>query len=335
MRSSSPRWSWSLSSVLMRFTGLGLQMRGAVESRRLVQLDGVNAGGVVSVAWMVSSLLAGLAGVLLAPSSNEVSSQDVHHPDGGGHRRRRRSACSARCPIAAVAGVAHGGGRDYGPGLPADHRGVERDLGGGRSRHSPSSCSWWRCWSCPASEASTTPRTRWPRSTLHRHPPPRPAGRPRWTGSSGSCGTCCWPGSCLDVHLDPTAAGRGSSTRAWPSRSIFLSITLITGMAGQLSLAQATLAGVGAFTAAQLASHLGLCPCWLGGLVGAALAAAVAVVLAGHVAPAEGPWPGAHDPGGRPVLRQQPCSSRNRSAAGQSGSRPPALVDRAVRPLHH
>jgi branched-chain amino acid transport system permease protein len=60
---------------------------------------------------------------------------------------------------------------------------------------------------------------------------------------------------------------------------IFLSITLITGMGGQLSLAQATLAGVGAFTAAQLANHLGL-NMLLGGLIGAAAAAAVAVVLA-------------------------------------------------------
>ena len=60
---------------------------------------------------------------------------------------------------------------------------------------------------------------------------------------------------------------------------VLLSITLITGMAGQLSLCQATLAGVGAFTAAQLANHLGL-NLLVGGLVGAALAAAVAVVLA-------------------------------------------------------
>ena len=60
---------------------------------------------------------------------------------------------------------------------------------------------------------------------------------------------------------------------------IFLSITLITGMGGQLSLAQATLAGVGAFTAAQLANHLGL-SLLLGGLVGGAAAALVAIVLA-------------------------------------------------------
>jgi len=58
-----------------------------------------------------------------------------------------------------------------------------------------------------------------------------------------------------------------------------LSITLITGMGGQLSLSQATLAGVGAFTAAQLANHLGL-NFLAGAVVGAVLAAAVAVVLA-------------------------------------------------------
>jgi ABC-type branched-subunit amino acid transport system permease subunit len=61
--------------------------------------------------------------------------------------------------------------------------------------------------------------------------------------------------------------------------TVLLSVTLITGMAGQLSLCQATLAGVGAFTAAQLAIHLGL-NMLIGGLIGCVLAAAVAVVLA-------------------------------------------------------
>jgi ABC-type branched-subunit amino acid transport system permease subunit len=60
---------------------------------------------------------------------------------------------------------------------------------------------------------------------------------------------------------------------------VFLSITLITGMAGQISLFQATLAGVGAFTAAQLANHLGL-NMLVGGLIGAVLAAIVAVIVA-------------------------------------------------------
>ena len=37
-----------LLTILLRFTSLGLQMRAAVESRRLVQLDGINGNGVVA-----------------------------------------------------------------------------------------------------------------------------------------------------------------------------------------------------------------------------------------------------------------------------------------------
>ena len=44
-------------------------MRAAVESRRLAQLDGVNGTRVVAVAWIVSSFMASLAGVLFARSS--------------------------------------------------------------------------------------------------------------------------------------------------------------------------------------------------------------------------------------------------------------------------
>ena len=56
--------------------GLGLQMRGAVESRRLVQLDGINANGVVAVAWIISSFMAALAGVLLAPVYGAFNSDE-------------------------------------------------------------------------------------------------------------------------------------------------------------------------------------------------------------------------------------------------------------------
>ncbi|EQD55924.1 inner-membrane translocator, partial [mine drainage metagenome] len=39
---------------------------------------------------------------------------------------------------------------------------------------------------------------------------------------------------------------------------VFLSIVLLTGMSGQISLCQAAFVGVGAFTAGQLADHFGL-----------------------------------------------------------------------------
>src|SRR5580692_4839650 len=66
-----------LLTILLRYTSLGLQMRAAVESRRLVQLDGVNANGVVAVAWIVSSFMASLAGVLLAPVYGAFNSDEL------------------------------------------------------------------------------------------------------------------------------------------------------------------------------------------------------------------------------------------------------------------
>jgi branched-chain amino acid transport system permease protein len=58
---------------------------------------------------------------------------------------------------------------------------------------------------------------------------------------------------------------------------IFLSITVITGMAGEISLCQATFAAVGGFTTAQLADNLG--SPLLSLVVGMLLAAVVGVLL--------------------------------------------------------
>ncbi|MFH8466421.1 ATP-binding cassette domain-containing protein [Streptomyces sp. NPDC017991] len=53
--------------VLMRHTPLGLQLRAAVDNRSLVELRGLSADRLSSIAWMLSSGLAGLAGVLATP----------------------------------------------------------------------------------------------------------------------------------------------------------------------------------------------------------------------------------------------------------------------------
>ncbi|MFH8489280.1 ABC transporter permease subunit [Streptomyces longisporoflavus] len=53
--------------VLMRHTPLGLRLRAAVDNRSLVELRGMSADRLSSVAWMLSSGLAGLAGVLATP----------------------------------------------------------------------------------------------------------------------------------------------------------------------------------------------------------------------------------------------------------------------------
>src|SRR6185295_1635225 len=64
--------------ALFRWTAIGLQMRAVVESPRLTELSGVNADRASSAAWMLSSVMAGLAGVLLAPYSATLTIVDFN-----------------------------------------------------------------------------------------------------------------------------------------------------------------------------------------------------------------------------------------------------------------
>ena len=93
------------------------------------------------------------------------------------------------------------------------------------------------------SPASTRRRRRWPRPTRtrvrsRRHHVPR---RRLIVGRLISV-ACSWS----------TTSGCSLFTSAVVYSVIFLSITVITGMGGQISLCQATFAGIGAFTTAQL-----------------------------------------------------------------------------------
>lgn len=53
--------------LLFARTDLGLRMRAVVESSRMSELNGVDSERISMVSWALSSLLAGLAGVLVAP----------------------------------------------------------------------------------------------------------------------------------------------------------------------------------------------------------------------------------------------------------------------------
>jgi len=260
--------------VLMRFTSLGLQMRAAVESRRLVQLDGINATRVVGVAWAVSSLLAGLAGVLLAPQFAQLQAENyitlmvtAIAAAAWGVLRSMPVAAGVAVVMGIVELTAEGylptGGFLYASVLPVlpmivlvaalllvpGMRTLEEAKDPLASVDPPTP---------PTAAASRS-------STMNRI-----IRSGWWVLLAFFCvSMLTWmPKTWEDVFNQGIAFS-----------VIFLSITLITGMGGQLSLAQASLAGVGAFTAGQLANHLGL-NLLLGGIVGAVLAAAVAVVLA-------------------------------------------------------
>jgi branched-chain amino acid transport system permease protein len=266
-----------LLTILLRYTSLGLQMRAAVESRRLVQLDGVNANGVVAVAWIVSSFMAGLAGVLLAPVFGAFN-QDDYITLTVTAIAAAAWALLRSIPIAAGVGLLIGVATTVLQGyIPPN--------------------SFWNAAVVPALPfviiiaallllpgMRSLDASRDPLATIDPPPPPIAASARAptmdriirvlwWVLFAAFCvSMLTWiPGT---FPAWTTVFNNGITLSI-----VLLSITLITGMAGQLSLCQATLAGVGAFTAAQLANHLGL-NLLVGGLVGAALAAVVAVILA-------------------------------------------------------
>ena len=260
--------------IMMRFTPLGLQMRGAVESRRLVQLDGVNAGGVVAVAWVISSFLAGLAGVLLAPNFGQVQAQPFLTLMVAAIAA---AACAAfrSMTIAALAAVAIGIAtftlQGYLPTQSFLFTSILPSLPFlvlvGALLFHPGMRNLEKGTDPLASVDPPLP----PLAAAVRTPAMGRVIRVLWYVLLGAfiLSMLTWMPRDWESVLNQ---GLAFST-------LFLSITLITGMGGQLSLAQAGLAGVGAFTAAQLANHLGL-SMMAGMLVGAAFAATVAIVLA-------------------------------------------------------
>ncbi len=58
-----------LGTVVLRLTDVGLRVRAVVDSEAMASLVGTNPGRVALGAWMVSATLAGLAGILVAPSN--------------------------------------------------------------------------------------------------------------------------------------------------------------------------------------------------------------------------------------------------------------------------
>ena len=86
-----------VGALILRFTEAGLSVRAMVDSEAMTSLSGSNPSRIAAGVWMVSTFLAGLAGILAAPVIGLDSGQ-VH----AAHRRRRsrrssRPGCAA-CP---------------------------------------------------------------------------------------------------------------------------------------------------------------------------------------------------------------------------------------------
>ena len=263
--------------AVFRWTDIGLQMRAVVESRRMSQLEGISAPSVAAGAWALSSALAGLAGVLMLPLQSELSATNTYNFTSLLVAGLAAAAVASMrsLPLALLAAVCLGivenlltaylpsgtvlsqavvpafpfvvlvGTLLFNPGL----RTIEL------SSDPLAACD------PPLAPPSIAVRDR-------RLEAPTKVGFWVLVVAFLASSVTWVPG----VWVTTFTQGLSLSI-------IFLSVTLITGMSGQISLCQATFAGVGAFTAGQLGTHLGL-PVLLGAVVGGLLASAVGTVVA-------------------------------------------------------
>jgi len=258
--------------AVLRSRRVGLTIRAAVESPRLLELEGVRSESVLSAAWMGSSLMAGLAGVLLAPQYPTLQSSDFAillvaalAAAALGKLADLRLALVGGILLGVVDGLASG----YFPPSSVWHTGLLPAIpflllavllvGRGRLRSFEDSGDPMAACDPPPPAPITATRSH----ELDRVV--RLGGRVLAVATVVSVLT--WvPGDWGFTF-----------TEGLVYSIIFLSITLVTGMGGEVSLCQATFAGVGAFVAAQLAVHHGV-PILLGAVLGALAALVVGAI---------------------------------------------------------
>jgi len=260
-------------TALFRYSAIGLQMRAVVESPRMTALVGINADRVSAFAWMLSSLIAGLAGVLIAPlyAQTEPTSFITLLVAA------IAAAAFARLtsiPLALVGGLLLG----ILQGILAGYLPAGSILATGLRPSLPfvALFALLLFWPGLRQRVELTD----PLAGVDPPPPGLAAAErshgltigTRTFGAMVAVASAVVSLTVLNTHWLDIVTG------AVIFSLIFLSITVITGMAGQISLCQATFAAVGGFTTAQLADNLG--SPLLSLLVGVVFATIVGALLA-------------------------------------------------------
>jgi ABC-type branched-subunit amino acid transport system permease subunit len=281
----------SALAALFRYSGIGLKMRAVVESPRMTELSGIRADRVSAFSWALSSLFAGLAGVLIAPRFNTLAAPDFFN-----------------LVVVAIAAAAVGrlvslpralvGGLGLGvlialantflPRWSGDHpllASIQENV----TPAMPFVVLFGLLVLWPAVRGAREQTD--PLSGVDPPPPALAAlGRsPALTRATQVFAVAFFAVTALVVFTRADVSWLFLVTQAVILSTIYLSITVITGLAGQISLCQGTFAAIGAFTAFQLTDRAGV-PVLLAGLVGAGLAAGAGAILSLPVLRLGGVW---------------------------------------------
>jgi branched-subunit amino acid ABC-type transport system permease component len=278
-------------AALFRYTAVGLRMRAVVESPRMAELNGIWADRVSAFSWALSSLFAGMAGVLIAPDYNTLAQADFFN-----------------LMVVAIAGAAVGrlvslpwalaGGLGLGLFIAVFNTFLPR---------------WSEDWSFlrPFQENLTPSMpfvvlfgvlVLWPAIRRTREatdpmsgvdpPPPSLAAMERSVALTRFTRLFALVFFAFTGFVVFTMADQSwlfAVTQTVILSIIFLSITVITGMAGQISLCQGTFAAIGGFTVFQLVDRYELSVI-AGALIGAVIAALVGALLSLPVLRLGGIW---------------------------------------------
>lgn len=261
-------------TAMFRWTSIGLKMRAVVESPRLSELSGVSSDLVSAFSWALSSACAGLAGVLIAPYFAQL--------DYVGFTIVLVAAISAAAfgrlrsiPLTLLGGLLLGIVQEMLRGyLPQDSL-LARNL----QPALPFLALFLMLVFMPSLRlgrelgdplAGVDP------------PPAAPATLDRT--ESITVATRIFGAASIGVVLFLTLTvfdnyWVGIMTQGMVYSVIFLSITVITGMAGQISLSQGAFAGMGAFGTTQLAHEQGW-PVLVAIVAGSVIAAIIGGLLA-------------------------------------------------------
>ena len=260
--------------ILFRYTALGLRIRAVVESPRMTELAGIDADRVSMASWMLCSILAGLAGVLLAPLFAAVS--EINYTTLVVVAMSAAVLASlTNIPVAFIGGLLLGVlgevansylptnsvlASNLRPSLPFLVLFLVLIL-------SPSLRNR-REIADPLAGVDPPP------------PPPAAAIRSRFlTNGTRVFGVLAATLMAYYIFFHAAANWLDVAVQATIFAIIFLSITVITGMAGEVCLCISTFAAIGAATTAQLATRFGV-SVLVAMLVGALVAAAVGALLA-------------------------------------------------------
>jgi branched-subunit amino acid ABC-type transport system permease component len=261
-------------TLMFRYTALGLRMRAVVESARMTELAGISSDRVSSVGWALSSAFAGLAGVLLGPLYPQLSAQNFFLLVVAAVAAAAFAGLSS-LPLALVGGLALG----IGAQILARELPTNSILAQGLRPSLPFVVLFLVLILKPSLQ-----RKQEFSDPLAGVDPPPPAlaadtRGPALTRATHVIGAVLVLVALWYFGVRANDYWLSLATQAVIFAIIFLSITVFTGMAGQISLAQGSFAAIGAFTAGQLATRHGM-SVLVAMLIGVAVAALVGALLA-------------------------------------------------------